>query len=77
MMKLVSEWKPADPEKAEFILETNGSLFTKENGYHQIVLYAITDIAKALVKVLDGRDVKVEYVYDRNTKERSCASMRY
>ncbi len=54
-----------------FLIEDIGrklSDYLIQCGYHQIVLYAITDIAKALVKVLDGRDVKVEYVYDRNTK---------
>lgn len=31
MIKLVSEWKPEQIENAEFALETNGSLFTREN----------------------------------------------
>ena len=31
MVKLVSEWKPEDIQDAEFELETNGSLFTREN----------------------------------------------
>lgn len=31
MIKLVSEWKPEEIENAEFALETNGSLFTREN----------------------------------------------
>lgn len=31
MIKLVSEWKPEDIQDAEFELETNGSLFTREN----------------------------------------------
>lgn len=31
MLKLVSEWKPEQIENAEFALETNGSLFTREN----------------------------------------------
>lgn len=31
MVKLVSEWKPEDIQDAEFGLETNGSLFTREN----------------------------------------------
>ena len=31
MMKLVSEWKPESMQNSEFVLETNGSLFTPEN----------------------------------------------
>lgn len=38
-----------------------------EQGYNRIVLYAITDIACALVKVLEGQPVAIEYIYDRNT----------
>lgn len=38
------------------------------NGYHQIILYAITDIAKALMKVLQGQPIEILYIYDRNTK---------
>lgn len=36
-------------------------------GYDTIILYAITDVAKALVKVLENQPVKIEYIYDRNT----------
>ncbi len=36
-------------------------------GYRRIILYAITDIAKAIVKVLQNQPVKIEYIYDRNT----------
>lgn len=38
-----------------------------EQGYNRIVLYAITDIACALMKVLEGQPVAIEYIYDRNT----------
>lgn len=38
-----------------------------ERGYEEISLYAITDIAYALLKVLEGEPVKVKYIYDRNT----------
>lgn len=37
-----------------------------EKGYDTVVLYAITDIAKALIKVLPK--IKIAYVLDRNTK---------
>ena len=38
-----------------------------ERGYKEIILYAITDIACALCKVLEGEPVKIKYIYDRNT----------
>lgn len=53
-----------------FLIENIGdklSNYLIEQGYHRIILYAITDIANALVKVLAGQPVKVEYIYDRNT----------
>lgn len=37
-------------------------------GYDKIILYAITDVARALVKVLENQPVKIEYIYDRNTR---------
>lgn len=42
--------------------------YLKEHGYGRIILYAITDIAKALLKVLKDQPVEILYIYDRNTK---------
>ncbi len=42
--------------------------YLKEQGYCRIILYAITDIAKALLKVLKDQPVEIPYIYDRNTK---------
>ena len=39
-----------------------------EHGYKKIVLYALTDITNALIKVLAGQKVEIEYIYDRNSK---------
>ena len=39
-----------------------------EHGYKKIVLYALTDITNALIKVLEGQEVEIEYIYDRNSK---------
>lgn len=39
-----------------------------EYGYDSIVLYAISDIAKALLKVLKDEEIQVSYIYDRNTR---------
>lgn len=36
-------------------------------GCCSIILYAITDIARALMKVLEGQPITIEYIYDRNT----------
>lgn len=37
-------------------------------GFDSIVLYAISDIARALLKVLKEEEMQVSYIYDRNTK---------
>ena len=37
------------------------------SGYTKIVLYAITDVARALLKVLKDQNIVVEGVFDRNT----------
>lgn len=42
--------------------------YLKGLGYASIVLYAITDIARALLKVLKEEEIRVSYIYDRNTK---------
>lgn len=42
--------------------------YLKSHGYDRIILYAITDIAKALIKVLKDQPIKIEYIYDRNTR---------
>lgn len=42
--------------------------YLREKGYGTIILYAITDVAKALLKVLDGQGIGIAYVYDRNTR---------
>lgn len=42
--------------------------YLNAKGYHKIILYAISDIAQALVKVLADEDIDVAYVYDRNTR---------
>lgn len=42
--------------------------YLKGQGYNRIILYAITDIAKALLKVLKDQPIEIAYIYDRNTK---------
>ena len=42
--------------------------YLNTKGYHKIILYAISDIAQALVKVLADEDIDIAYVYDRNTR---------
>ncbi len=42
--------------------------YLNAKGYHKIILYAISDIAQALVKVLADEDIDIAYVYDRNTR---------
>lgn len=42
--------------------------YFKKKGYDRIVLYALSDIAKALIKVLKGQSVEISYIYDRNSK---------
>lgn len=37
------------------------------NGYSKIALYAITDVARVLLKVLKDQDIVVESIFDRNT----------
>ena len=45
MNRVVSQWRPEEIPDAEFVLETNGSLFTKENWRK------IRNIGKANLKV--------------------------
>ncbi|MCI8490133.1 MAG: hypothetical protein HFJ04_07825 [Lachnospiraceae bacterium] len=42
--------------------------YLKSHGYVRIILYAITDIAKLLLKVLKDQPIEIIYIYDRNTK---------
>lgn len=42
--------------------------YLRDKEYGTIILYAITDVAKALLKVLDGQGIEIAYVYDRNTR---------
>lgn len=54
-----------------FLIENIGEKlagYLKTQGYNQIILYAITDIAKAVVKVLEYQPIEIKYIYDRNTK---------
>lgn len=54
-----------------FFIENIGeklSDYLKSKGHNKIILYAISDIAQALVKVLENQDIEIAYVYDRNTK---------
>ena len=41
--------------------------YLKDRGIDKVILYAISDIGKALVKVLEDQPITIEYVYDRNT----------
>lgn len=53
-----------------FFIENIGSKLSdyfKKKGYDRIVLYALTDITKALIKVLEGQQVKIAYIYDKNS----------
>lgn len=53
-----------------FLLEDIGMKlagYFNQHGFGEIILYAITEIAQALVKVLEGQPVKIKYIYDRNT----------
>lgn len=57
--------------KKLFFIENIGeklSNYLKFLGYDQIILYALSDIAKALIKVLSGQSIRISYIYDRNTK---------
>lgn len=40
----------------------------KEKGFNSVILYAITDIATALMKVFQGQDIEIPYIYDRNSE---------
>ena len=54
-----------------FFIENIGKKLSNyfiEHGYKKIVLYALTDITNALIKVLEGQKVEIEYIYDRNSK---------
>lgn len=42
--------------------------YFRDCGHNRIILYAITDIAKALIKVLEGQPVEIIYIYDRNSQ---------
>jgi hypothetical protein len=56
--------------KALFLTENIGEKlanYLKIHGYERIILYAITDIGEALIKVLKDQPIKIEYIYDRNT----------
>ena len=53
-----------------FLIEDIGTKlagYFNQHGFGEIILYAITEIAQALVKVLEGQPVKIKYIYDRNT----------
>lgn len=41
--------------------------YLKGQEIESMVLYAISDIAEALLKILDGQPIRVLYIYDRNT----------
>ena len=54
-----------------FFIENVGkklSDYLKGKGYGRIALYALSDIAAALIKVMEGQEVKISYIYDRNSK---------
>lgn len=54
-----------------FLIEGIGAKladYLRGQGYDRIILYAITDVAQALLKVLDGQKIEIAYIYDRNTK---------
>ena len=54
-----------------FFIENVGeklSDYLKGKGYDRIALYALSDIAKALIKIMEGQSVKIAYIYDRNSK---------
>lgn len=56
--------------KQLFLIENVGEKISEYligKGYEKICLYAITDIGKALMKVLQGQKIHVECIYDRNT----------
>lgn len=42
--------------------------YLREKNYSRIILYAITDIAKAVQKVLENQGIEIVYMYDRNTR---------
>lgn len=42
--------------------------YLKGLGYDSIVLYAISDIAAVLLKVLKEEEINIPYIYDRNTR---------
>lgn len=53
-----------------FLIENIGkkiSSYLISNGYKEVILYAITDIGKILIKLLENEEVKIKGVYDRNT----------
>lgn len=60
-----------DVMKRLFLMENVGEKLSEYligKGYRKICLYAITDIGRALMKVLKGQQLEVECIYDRNTR---------
>lgn len=54
-----------------FLIEDIGAKledYLRSHGYDSIILYAITDIAKALTKVLANQSIEIKYIYDRNSR---------
>ena len=54
-----------------FFIEDIGeklSTYLKSKGYNKIILYAISDIAEAFIKVMKNKGIDIAYIYDRNTK---------
>lgn len=41
--------------------------YLQDHGYKTIILYAITDVAKALIKVLRDQPIDITCIYDRNS----------
>lgn len=42
--------------------------YFKKQGYQKIILYAISDVAEAVLRLLKEQDIEILYLYDRNTK---------
>lgn len=56
--------------KSLFLIDDIGNKICskiREKGYNSFVLYAISDVGKALIKVLSDTNIKIPYMYDRNT----------
>ena len=57
--------------KRLFLTEQIGEKLSKYligRGYSSIILYAITDIAAALLRVLKDQPIEIKFIYDRNTR---------